>query len=600
MSIINKIEMSLTFLILFSFTEKIYSQYTIYTPEGCSVNAMVLSGTPYYTNEWAQYWIDYYSLDATIIKNPTRAYNCHGYAWSVTEGIGNYWIEDDEELKYFTDGSYSNDGQPSYITASQANATHGCYEPYSDHSIRVIQNGYPVSSSGSQTQVSKWNDGPLVRHGLRGDVYAAFYAANHNNNPIPINFRKLKTTHYGTLTNYQKTWIGAGGKTHTVSSNIECPNTLTIKSGASVNLNNYYIRCEGTGKIVNNGTISGYKHYAKSGSDYKAFFPSTNTIQQSMNLASSGWSVYIGSGTYTENISMKAGVDVVGSGQSSTTIVGTVTFSDADYASLSNLAVNNKITVSSSNDVDISSVKAGGSSCYIEATNSSWVNLSSFNSTVLQTRGVYAHANSEVDLASGTIKNKYDGVHLEYSSADMVWTQFCQNITSDIYAYQSTAWCMGCQFSSPTPGGSVIGDVTWTSWDWCGMYKSAGDKVDPGSPEMSTPNDGVDPAENDYQVAMEEYKNLKETIQEEKNKREGFDFNAYASEFAGLINQFRQIVTKYPDSPYAVFSLQKMAALWRVERNFESLAGSMQAIANNPTLSAPRPHALGILISQCM
>jgi len=166
-------------------------------------------------------------LDATIIDNPTRAYNCHGYAWASTEGIGNYWIQDNEELKFFTDGAYANDGQPSYISTSEASATHGCYEPYSDHSIRVIQNSYPVSISGSQTQVSKWNDGPLVRHGLRGDIYAAFFEEDYGY-PVPINFRILKTTHYGTLSNYSKTWVGAGGITHSLSNNVTVPSGVTL------------------------------------------------------------------------------------------------------------------------------------------------------------------------------------------------------------------------------------------------------------------------------------------------------------------------------------------------------------------------------------
>ncbi|MCX6151791.1 MAG: hypothetical protein NTX22_14805 [Ignavibacteriales bacterium] len=234
-------------IILFSFTSlsPIYSQ-TIYTPEGCSVDALTLSGTPYYTNEWAQFWINHYSLDATIIGDPTKDYNCHGYAWVVTEGIGNLWIQDEEELNFFNDGSYSNDGQSSYISASESNATHGCYEPYNDHSIRVIQNGYPVNSSGSQTQVSKWNDGPLVRHGLRGDYYAASYEEDYGY-PVPIDFRILKTTHSGTFSSNPKTWIGAGGQTHTLTGNVFVPSggSLDITSDATINLNGYYIKSNG-------------------------------------------------------------------------------------------------------------------------------------------------------------------------------------------------------------------------------------------------------------------------------------------------------------------------------------------------------------------
>lgn len=304
-----------------------YSQYTIYTPEGRPVNAKVLSGTPIHTNAWAQYWINYYGLDATIIGDPTRAYNCHGYAWAATEGMGNYWIQNDEELKFFNDGAYSNDGQPSYISASESNATHGCYEPYSDHSIRVIQNGYPVSSSGTQTQVSKWNDGPLVLHGLREDVYAAWFEEDYGY-PVPINFRILKTTHSGTLSNYPKTWIGAGGKVHTLTGIVTVPsyNSLTFKSGASVNFNSYY--------ILVNGTVAGQSNiacsYLKQGSTIKGLFP---TIQSAINYASSGQTVELQARTYNESASFssKSNITLVGQGSGSTILNNPVSVTNSSY-----------------------------------------------------------------------------------------------------------------------------------------------------------------------------------------------------------------------------------------------------------------------------
>jgi len=179
---------------------------TIYTPEGRPVTAYIISdGTPWFTDEEALDIIRRYGLDAEIIETATAFYNCHGYAWAKSEDVGTYWIgyvDDDQETKYFTDGAWSNDGQPSYISASDS-ATHGCYEQHKDHSIRVIQNGYPVSSKGQRTHVSKWGSGPLVRHAPGHDVYA------YKNTSI-ISYYKLKTTHYGSLTSYPKTWVGAG------------------------------------------------------------------------------------------------------------------------------------------------------------------------------------------------------------------------------------------------------------------------------------------------------------------------------------------------------------------------------------------------------
>jgi hypothetical protein len=233
---------------------------TIYTPEGYQVTAYIMSdGTPWYTDAEALDDIVRWGLDAEIIETATVFYNCYGYAWAKSENIGTYWIgyvDDDQEIKYYTDGAYSNDGQPSYISSSSSEATHGCYEQYSDHSIRVIQNGYPVASDGSRTHVSKWGSGPLVRQAPRNDIYAAYFQANHGY-PVPIQFTRLKTSHSGTLSNYPKTWIGAGGKTHTLSSNVTIPSgvTLTVKNNSTVSFPN------GMSLIVNgiltaNGTSS--------------------------------------------------------------------------------------------------------------------------------------------------------------------------------------------------------------------------------------------------------------------------------------------------------------------------------------------------------
>ncbi len=308
MSIIKTIKIFFTLVMFFSITEMIYSQTTIYTPEGQAVSGLELSGTPNNSNTWAQDWINYYSLDATIIGNPTRAYNCHGYAWVVTEGSGNYWLQSNDENKYFSDGVYSNDGNPSYIATTESNATHGCYEPYSDHSIRVIKNSYPVSSYSTQTQVSKWNDGPLVRHGLRGDIYAAQYAANNNDTPVPINFSVLKTTHYGTLSTHPKTWIGVDNKTHTLTGNVVVPSgaTLTIKSGVTVNFNSNSIKSIGGTITVESGVTKNYVEL-KDGSVIKGLYSSLNTA---VSDAVAGQTINVYSSNLNANVSIPSGITV--------------------------------------------------------------------------------------------------------------------------------------------------------------------------------------------------------------------------------------------------------------------------------------------------
>ncbi|MEW6509302.1 MAG: M12 family metallo-peptidase, partial [Bacteroidota bacterium] len=148
--------------------------------------------------------------------------------------------------------------------------------------------------------------------------------------------------------------------------------TLTLSSNATINLNGFSIESNGgTITIQSGATFYGLLATLKLGSDIKGIYPTSYTVQQLIDLCSSGWSINLVPGTYTENLNMKAGVTVTGSGPSSTTINGTVTFSSADYSSLKNAAVNGKISINNSSSVVIDNVKANNSNCYIDAYGSS-------------------------------------------------------------------------------------------------------------------------------------------------------------------------------------------------------------------------------------
>ena len=245
---------------------------------------------------------------------------------------------------------------------------------------------------------------------------------------------------------------------------------LYISDNTTVNLNGYYIYCSGTGRIYHNGTVNGYKHYSTyTSSYYTGFYPSSVSIQQIINWASSGWNIYIDSGTYSGTLSMKAGVDIYGTGITSTIINGGTNFNNDDGAGLSDVTVKDKITVNNSDGVVISSFKAGHSNCYIDLASSSMLGLGSITSLVTQTQGIYAHSGSDFSLISGSLKNKMDAVQLSGSSnGDIYWGGFCQNSYYDIIAFSSCAHAYGCTFSSSVPGGSVSGNVYWDNWNYCG------------------------------------------------------------------------------------------------------------------------------------
>ncbi|MCF0255443.1 MAG: hypothetical protein HUK10_04020 [Bacteroides heparinolyticus] len=125
----------------------------LYTKCGKSVTGIILSEMS--TAEISQ--IDAYSIstypNAVYLGSSTRTYNCHSYAWNMTQGGQTCWVD--------ATISTSNDNLSKYWTAdyygetTEQNAQKIFYYE-SDHSA--------VTSLVSGMYESKWGKGPLMRH----------------------------------------------------------------------------------------------------------------------------------------------------------------------------------------------------------------------------------------------------------------------------------------------------------------------------------------------------------------------------------------------------------------------------------------------------
>ena len=125
------------------------STTTVYTPNGSPVTVLVLA-------EMSQSQISATNAqaaaafpNATIISNSSSKYNCHAYAWYMTEcpGCPPYWMNTPGDDKYWQDCSY--------IEVSAAQAQKISYAS-DDHSA--------VKSVVSGKYESKWGAWPVMRH----------------------------------------------------------------------------------------------------------------------------------------------------------------------------------------------------------------------------------------------------------------------------------------------------------------------------------------------------------------------------------------------------------------------------------------------------
>jgi hypothetical protein len=147
-----------------------YNTASIYTPNGSKVydtGTFVGSDfTPYQQSLIIDNIIANYN-SVVIISNPTNKYNCHAYAWHITEGGSNIWLglsSTTAHSIYWTDQSYAK--VPENVATKVVYA--------GNHSaIRLNSTWYQ----------SKWGPGALVKH--------------HPNN-VPVGYLPSSTKHYYT------------------------------------------------------------------------------------------------------------------------------------------------------------------------------------------------------------------------------------------------------------------------------------------------------------------------------------------------------------------------------------------------------------------
>jgi tetratricopeptide (TPR) repeat protein len=221
------------------------SQTTIYTPQGSIVPDTYICDEMSPSeiaalNKWATNTYP----NAILISNASSTYNCHGYAWYVSEGGSPVWIGYNTftaEDIYWQDNSYveqsseTNGLKVSYLPDNQAN-----------HSA--------ITTSQSGIFISKWGPGPLMQHAYyycpywyAGTTYLKYYKRN-NVYGVPADFSTI-TVALMSVQAGQTVVVAAIN--HNVYSNAQINNGITLKINTGSYLNFY----NGSSLIVN-GTLN--------------------------------------------------------------------------------------------------------------------------------------------------------------------------------------------------------------------------------------------------------------------------------------------------------------------------------------------------------
>lgn len=207
---------SLTILLSsFSFSYS-QTQSNLATPKGSSVVAYI---TPELSSSERAYWDSYYASPSRT-QIPTSGgysssgtFNCHGYAWSISEGgptrwIG-YYVQTDEDV-YMTDGSYiqvCSETHPGKISWGSG-----------DHTA--------ITTGITGRWKSKWNRFPLMDHNWNDTPYGTTNLKYYVSTKITGNIDNPLCS--GTR-NFSVQSISGATYVWTTSS------TLTITAGAGTN-----------------------------------------------------------------------------------------------------------------------------------------------------------------------------------------------------------------------------------------------------------------------------------------------------------------------------------------------------------------------------
>ena len=149
-------------LLIFPFAAAAETYTTVYTPNGTAVTGAVLSElTPADIrdiNSMQQSRFPY----AYKIREPTRRYNCHSYAWHSQSANNTVWIDYgdflNEHEKYWQDGSYV------AITTVTGDINVIPYAAPVGSKVFYNNGDHSAIKEGTHTFVSKWGKMGLYEH----------------------------------------------------------------------------------------------------------------------------------------------------------------------------------------------------------------------------------------------------------------------------------------------------------------------------------------------------------------------------------------------------------------------------------------------------
>lgn len=280
-----------------AFSQTYVSVTTVKTPNGSTVpdtRQLTSSDITYSSSQLAALREDLrvnYN-GAVLIDAPSYKYNCHAYAWHISEGGDKVWIgysTSTAEDVYWTDGSY--------VEVSESEATKVSYNQAGNHSAIRLNSTY---------YQSKWGSSALVKHtpnavpsGYHPEMTKKYYKRNLPNMSISGQQFVCGSAEYSVKnlpSDATVTWryeASDGGGSPTILQNTPSTNSCTIYNNGSSRFFVGYIKADINigGTVVKtvlkniNGDSNSFSGFYKELSDDGSWVPDNSVSLGEPNYA---------------------------------------------------------------------------------------------------------------------------------------------------------------------------------------------------------------------------------------------------------------------------------------------------------------------------
>jgi len=528
----------------------VYDDFPVFTPNGKEVMAHKLNldeSDP--IDDWIYEWqvqtvnlIQGFVLDATPVPfSGTTEYNCHGYAWhySLPQYNDKVWIGIlfeplDIEKSFWTDGVHSIDGLPSYVPCLESEATHVVYDPdkinngqYNDHSMRKISN------TGSYDYEAKWAELNFVKHKKGHDPYS------DKGNIIPFSeylYFKSKTPYHIPIKLLSDVTLSG---TYTCSgTTIPAGVTLTILPGTVINFTN------NTGFIVNgtlNAKVTSYPY---------------SPITFTRSGSSGSWSgIYV---SPTGNADFKrCNISYASSGIESDN-GGIVNIDRTNITNCFYALRASGLTSLDLSGTEITNYTYNGS--FFDVGSSLWAEYSLISYDIQEEPDVaqigIKNYGGDIEFQIGEISHNGQGLYLVNNGWANLGEEYEENGFNNIV----------CNVVDINTSEDILAQENYWGGDEPDNFSGNGDvEYDPWleEPDDDNPYDGECSGYNkssDSDISKVEASVSKFSSDDYKLYKQGY--SKYKKEdFAAAISDFENLISKYPETFFARFALQKWLLL---------------------------------------